>query len=67
MIKNKTAFTDFQKPPELGKWFAIMCLVRNSVLYYSNINNGLTQCKIRQLMKLGYEPILVLILYFILL
>lgn len=58
-MKNRTVFSDFQKPPELGKWFAVMALVRNSVLYYSNEYNGLTSCKIRQLKKLGYEPILV--------
>ncbi|XP_001948198.2 FAST kinase domain-containing protein 5, mitochondrial [Acyrthosiphon pisum] len=57
-MKNRTVFNDFQKPPELGKWFAVMALVRNSVLYYSNEYNGLTSCKIRQLKKLGYEPIL---------
>lgn len=50
---------DFNKPPELGKWFAIMILVRNSVLYYSNEHNGLTVCKTRQLKTLGFEPILV--------
>ncbi|XP_025194261.1 FAST kinase domain-containing protein 5, mitochondrial [Melanaphis sacchari] len=56
-MKNRIVFNDFKKPPELGKWFAIMSLVRNSVLYYSNEYNGLTLCKIRQLKKLGYEPI----------
>lgn len=58
-MKSKTAFNDFHKPPELGKWFAIMILVRNSVLYYNNQCNGLTLSKIRQLKILGYEPILV--------
>jgi hypothetical protein len=58
-MKNRIAFNDFKKPLELGKWFAVMTLVRNSVLYYSNEYNGLTLCKIRQLKKLGYEPILV--------
>ncbi|CAH1731970.1 unnamed protein product [Aphis gossypii] len=57
-MKNRTVLSDFKKPPELGKWFAITALVRNSVLYYSNEYNGLTLCKIRQLKKLGYEPIL---------
>lgn len=64
-MKNRTVFNDFQKPPELGKWFAVMVLVRNSVLYYSNEYNGLTSCKIRQLNKLGYEPLLVRISVFI--
>jgi len=59
IIKTKIVLGDFQRPPELGKWFAIMILVRNSILYYSNEYNGLTLCKIRQLEKLGYEPILV--------
>lgn len=58
-MKNRTVLSDFKKPPELGKWFAITALVRNSVLYYNNEYNGLTLCKIRQLKKLGYEPILV--------
>lgn len=62
-IKKKTVFHDFKKPPELGKWFAVMILVRNSVLYYSNEYNGLTMCKIRQLKKLGYEPIVVSIFF----
>jgi len=62
-IKNRTVLSDFKKPPELGKWFAITALVRNSVLYYSNEYNGLTLCKIRQLKKLGYEPILVRFMY----
>lgn len=61
-IKSKIVFSDFQKLPELGKWFAIMFLVRNSVLFYTNTHTGLTQCKIRQLNILGYEPILVIIL-----
>lgn len=64
-MKNRTVFNDFQKPPELGKWFAVMALVRNSVLYYSNEYNGLTSCKIRQLKKLGYEPILVRVCVYI--
>lgn len=55
---------DFHKPPELGTWFAIVILVRNSVLYYSNEYNGLTVCKIRQLKTLGYEPILVRIVFY---
>lgn len=59
-IKNKTAFTDLDKPPELGKWFAIMILTNKSVLHYSKENNGITICKIRQLKKLGYKPILVI-------
>ncbi|XP_022161768.1 FAST kinase domain-containing protein 5, mitochondrial isoform X2 [Myzus persicae] len=25
-MKNRTVFNDFQKPPELGKWFAVMAL-----------------------------------------
>lgn len=62
-IKNRTVLSDFKKPPELGKWFAITALVRNSVLYYTNEYNGLTLCKIRQLKKLGYEPILVRFVY----
>lgn len=67
-MKNRTVFSDFQKPPtELGKWFAVMALVRNSVLYYSNEYNGLTSCKIRQLKKLGYEPILVRVYVYIIL
>jgi len=64
IMKNRTVFNDFKKPPELGKWFAVMALVRNSVLYYSNEYNGLTLCKIRQLKELGYEPILVRIYVF---
>lgn len=62
-INKKSVFNDFKKPPELGKWFAVLILVRNSVLYYSNEYNGLTMCKIRQLKKLGYEPILVSIFF----
>lgn len=60
-IKSKITFNDFQKLPELGTWFAIIMLVRNSVLYYSNEYNGLTVCKIRQLKRLGYESIPVII------
>lgn len=59
VMKNKTVYNDFQKPPKLGKWFALVILGRNSVLYYNNEYNGLTVCKIRQLKNLGYEPILV--------
>lgn len=58
-MKNKTVFHDFEGPPKLGKWFALVILGRNSVIYYNNEYNGLTVCKIRQLKKLGYEPILV--------
>ncbi|VVC42713.1 RAP domain [Cinara cedri] len=57
-MKNKTVFNNFEKPPELGKWFAIMIITRKSVLHDSNKINGPTICKIRQLKKLGYEPIL---------
>lgn len=62
-MKNKTVFHDFSKPPELGKWFAVLVLVKNSVLYNSNEFNGLTLCKIRQIKKLGYVPILVSVLF----
>jgi hypothetical protein len=58
-MKNKTIFNDFHEPPKLGKWFALVILGRNSVLFYNYEFNGLTVCKIRQLKKLGYEPILV--------
>jgi len=63
-MKSKTIFHDFHKPPEIGKWFAIMLLVRNSVLFYNNEYNGLTLCKIRQLKILGYDPILVRNFYY---
>lgn len=58
-MKNKIVFNDFDKPPELGKWFAMMIFSRNSVLFNSNEYTGLTSCKIRQLKKIGYEPIVV--------
>lgn len=58
-MKNKTVFNDFHEPPKLGKWFALIILGRNSVLFYNYDLNGLTVCKIRQLKKLGYEPIVV--------
>lgn len=61
-IRKTIAFNEFKKLPALGKWFVIMVLARNSILLYSDEHNGLTECKIRQLKKLGYELILVRIL-----
>ncbi|XP_050533494.1 uncharacterized protein LOC126901202 [Daktulosphaira vitifoliae] len=57
-IKSRTAFHEFSKPPNIGKWFAIVPLVRNSVLFNSSEPTGQTLCKIRQLKKIGYEPIM---------
>lgn len=59
VLKENTILHDFKKPAGVGKWFAVIFLVKNSVIYYSNEYNGLTSCKIRQIKKLGYEPILV--------
>lgn len=61
-MRKIKVFNEFKKPPKLGKWFVIMILTRNSTLLHSNEHNGLTACKIRQLKKLGYEPILVRVL-----
>ncbi|XP_050428140.1 FAST kinase domain-containing protein 5, mitochondrial [Adelges cooleyi] len=57
-MKNKTVFHDFTKPPSLGKWFAVVSLGRNALLLNSTEPTGLTLCKLRQLKKIGYEPII---------
>lgn len=59
-MTSRKVFNDFEKPPELGKWFAIVNTTRKSLLHFSQENNGLMICKIRQLKKLNYEPILVI-------
>lgn len=63
-MRSTPVFNDFYKPPDLGKWFVIMLLGRNSVTLFSNEYTGLTLCKVRQLKKLGYEPIMVRIFLF---